>query len=132
MEDESIMEEKCPLNLTGKYLLIIEDNKDIQNVLKTALEIEGYLIFTANNGKEGLEQLSKMPIPCMVLLDLMMPIMNGWEFADEISRDIIYSSIPIVVVSAFNDKNFNTEKNNYIQKPIDLDALLKTISKHCK
>ncbi|MBP9679824.1 MAG: response regulator [Bacteriovorax sp.] len=126
------MEEKCPLNLTGKYLLIIEDNKDIQNVLKTALEIEGYLIFTANNGKEGLEQLSKMPIPCMVLLDLMMPIMNGWEFADEISRDIIYSSIPIVVVSAFNDKNFNTEKNNYIQKPIDLDALLKTISKHCK
>lgn len=118
--------------MTGKYLLIIEDNKDIQNVLKTALEIEGYLIFTANNGKEGLEQLSKMPIPCMVLLDLMMPIMNGWEFADEISRDIIYSSIPIVVVSAFNDKNFNTEKNNYIQKPIDLDALLKTISKHCK
>lgn len=114
-----------------KNILVVEDNKEIQDSLKVALEVEGYNVFTADNGKEGLDALNKMPTPCMILLDLMMPVMNGWEFVEEISKDIMLSSIPVVVVSAFGDKKGTPKTEGYIQKPVDLDALLNTVSKHC-
>lgn len=114
-----------------KSILVVEDNKEIQQSLKMALETEGYNVFTADNGKEGLDTLSRIPTPCLILLDLMMPVMNGWEFVDVISKDIMLSTIPVVVVSAFGDKMGTPKTEGYIQKPIDLDALLNTVSKHC-
>lgn len=114
-----------------RNILVIEDNKEIQDSLKLALEVEGYNVFTADNGKEGIETLHKMPTPCMILLDLMMPVMNGWEFVEEISKDIMLSSIPVVVVSAFGDKKATPKTEEYLQKPVDLDALLNTVSKYC-
>lgn len=114
-----------------KSILVVEDNKEIQESLKMALEIEGYNVFTADNGKEGMEQLAKIPPPCMILLDLMMPVMNGWEFVEEINKNLMLSDIPIVVVSAFGDKKGTPKTDGYIQKPIDLDALLNTVCKHC-
>ena len=114
-----------------KSILVVEDNKEIQDSLKMALEVEGYNVFTADNGKEAIERLRKMPTPCVILLDLMMPVMNGWEFVEAISKDIMLSTIPIVVVSAFGDKNGTPKTSDYIQKPIDLDALLDTVCKHC-
>lgn len=114
-----------------KSILVVEDNKEIQDSLKLALEIEGYHVFTADNGKQALEQLSRIPTPCIILLDLMMPVMNGWEFVDEISKDLMLSTIPIVVVSAFGDKKGTPKSIGYIQKPIDLDTLLDTVAKHC-
>ncbi len=125
------MEEKQTVNSKYKSILVVEDNKEIQNSLRAALEVEGYSVFTADNGKEGIEQLAKIPTPCMILLDLMMPVMNGWEFVEEISKDIMLSAIPVVVVSAFGDKKGTPKTDGYIQKPIDLDALLNTVSKHC-
>lgn len=125
------MEENKTGNSNYKSILVVEDNKEIQDSLKAALEIEGYIVFTADNGKEGIEQLAKIPTPCMILLDLMMPVMNGWEFVEEISKDIMLSAIPVVVVSAFGDKKGTPKTQGYIQKPIDLDALLNTVSKHC-
>jgi CheY-like chemotaxis protein len=125
---EEIKSENSP---THKNILVVEDNKEIQDSLKLALEVEGYNVFTADNGKEGLETLEKIPTPCMILLDLMMPVMNGWEFVEEIGKDIMLSSIPVVVVSAFGDKKGTPKTEGYIQKPVDLDALLNTVSKHC-
>jgi len=124
-------ENKTECSPHHKNILVVEDNKEIQDSLKVALEVEGYNVFTADNGKEGLEALNKMPTPCMILLDLMMPVMNGWEFVEEISKDIMLSSIPVVVVSAFGDKKGTPKTEGYIQKPVDLDALLSTVSKHC-
>ncbi|MDO9183622.1 MAG: response regulator [Bacteriovorax sp.] len=114
-----------------KIILIIEDNIEIQDSIKTALEDEGFKVFTANNGKEGIEALRKIPTPCLILLDLMMPVMNGWEFIEVISNDIMLSTIPVVVVSAFGDKKYTPIKSEYIPKPIDLDSLLSTVHKHC-
>lgn len=119
------------LNSNYKSILIIEDNKELQSSLKTILESEGYKIVTADNGKEGIELLRKIPTPCMILLDLMMPIMNGWEFVDIVSKDIILSNIPITVISAFGDTKGTPKTNDYIPKPIDLDALFRTVRKHC-
>lgn len=115
----------------SRNILVVEDNKEIQDSLKQALEVEWYKVYTADNGKEGMNQLSMMPTPCLILLDLMMPIMNGWEFVDEINKNLMFSSIPIVVVSAFAEKSGSPKIHGYIQKPIDLDALLNSVSKHC-
>ncbi|MBC7537897.1 MAG: response regulator transcription factor [Bacteriovorax sp.] len=123
--------EKKEADSNNKSILVIEDNKEIQDSLKMALEVEGYYVFTADNGKEGLDKLEKIPTPCMILLDLMMPVMNGWEFVDAISKDLMLSTIPVVVVSAFGDKKGTPKTDGYIQKPIDLDALLNTVTKHC-
>ena len=125
------MEEKKSESNNYKSILVVKDNKEIQDSLKVALEVEGYNVFTADNGKDGLDKLSKIPTPCMILLDLMMPVMNGWEFVEELSKDIMLSTIPVVVVSAFGDKKGTPKTQGYIQKPIDLDALLTTVSKHC-
>ena len=114
-----------------KSILIIEDNFEIRESLKIALEMEGFSVFLAENGKIGLEKLAVIPTPCVILLDLMMPVMNGWEFIEIISKDIMLSTIPIIVVSAFGEKNTNPKPSAYIQKPIDLDALLSAVSKHC-
>jgi CheY-like chemotaxis protein len=123
--------EKKECNVSSKSILVVEDNKEIQESLKIALEVEGYNIYTADNGKEAMERLGKIPTPCMILLDLMMPVMNGWEFMEAVNKDIMLSTIPVVVVSAFGDKKGTPKTDGYIQKPIDLDALLNTVSKHC-
>lgn len=122
---------KIAENSNHKSILVVEDNKEIQDSLKMALEVEGYNVFTADNGKEGIEILEKIPTPCLILLDLMMPVMNGWEFVEAISKDIMLSTIPVVVVSAFGDKKGTPKTDGYIAKPIDLDALLNTVCKHC-
>jgi CheY-like chemotaxis protein len=114
-----------------KSILVIEDNKEIQDSLKSALEVEGYNVFTADNGQDGMDKLGRIPTPCMILLDLMMPVMNGWEFVEELSKDLMLSTIPVIVVSAFGDKKGTPKTEGYIQKPIDLDALLNTVCKHC-
>jgi CheY-like chemotaxis protein len=115
-----------------KNILIIEDNKEIQDSIKMALEIDGFKVFTANNGKEGIDILGKIPTPSLILLDLLMPVMNGWEFMEELNKDIMHSTIPVVIVSALADKQTTPNATGYIQKPIDLDKLLKIAEKHCE
>src|SRR5215813_15029996 len=86
-------------NIAGSILLI-EDEVDIRTILKDALEWEGYHVYTASNGKEGMEILLQMPAPGLILLDLMMPVMNGWEFAKALEVDRAYAETPIVTISA--------------------------------
>ena len=115
----------------NKSILVVEDNIDIQESLKATLENEGYSVFTADNGREALDRLEKMPTPCLILLDLMMPVMNGWEFVEEINKDIMLSSIPIVVVTAIGDSKNSPKTDGYIPKPINFDALIVAVCKHC-
>lgn len=119
------------VNPNYKSILVVEDNIDIQESLKATLENEGYSVFTADNGKEAIDQLGKIPTPCLILLDLMMPIMNGWEFVEEINKDIMLSSIPIVVVTAIGDSKNSPKTDGYIPKPINFDALISAVCKHC-
>jgi len=118
-------------NTKCKSILIVEDEKGIQEVLKDALEMEGYTVFTADNGQEGLEMLPKMPTPCLILLDLMMPVMNGWQFAEVISKDMTLATIPVVLVTAYGDRAKLVPSKGIIKKPIDLDLLLKVAKQWC-
>jgi CheY-like chemotaxis protein len=123
------------VNLAGeniaRNILLIEDESDIRTILKDALEWEGYRVYTASNGKEGMETLLEMPTPCLILLDLMMPVMNGWEFANALQTDRAYVDIPIVALSAFSDPEKKIRAQGFIKKPVDLDFLLGLVREHC-
>jgi CheY-like chemotaxis protein len=113
-------------------ILLIEDESDIRTILKDALEWEGYRVYTASNGKEGMEALLEMPTPSLILLDLMMPVMNGWEFANALQADRAYVDIPIVALSAFSDPGKKIRARGFIKKPVDLDLLLGLVREHCR
>ncbi len=114
-------------------ILIIDDDEAIRETFQLILETEGYSVFTAANGKEGLEVLSKMPSPCLILLDLMMPVMDGWAFAEAHDKEKRFSKIPIVVVTAFPEMTAplkNTE--GVMKKPVDIDLLIRTVAQYCE
>lgn len=114
-----------------KSILIVEDEKDIRDTLQQVLEIEGYHVVTAANGREGLERLTKLPQPCLILLDLMMPVMNGWEFLKAHRENDIFATIPVVIVSAVGEAGQPTMASGFIKKPVNLDALLKFVHYYC-
>lgn len=115
-----------------KTILIVEDDDDIRNVMIDLLESEGYVAQAATNGKEALDLLGTMAKPCLVLLDMMMPIMNGRQFLDKVMSDVVLAPIPVLIVSAVADKT-NTEGSvGFLKKPIDIDVVLNVVSQYCK
>ncbi len=110
-------------------LLVVEDDPDIREALSDLLEGEGYAVRTAANGVEALHRLAAKPRPCVILLDLMMPVMNGWEFLVEKNRSQALSQIPVVVVSAVNGGAPNVSA--IMPKPLDVDRLLSIVRALC-
>lgn len=113
-------------------IMVIEDDEDIRELMKAMLEAEGYYPITASNGEEGFALLSQVPKPCMILLDMMMPIMDGWTFSEEAKKNSLYKSIPLLAVTAFADQI--TSKENFfgvLKKPIRVDLLLDIVRHHC-
>lgn len=115
----------------GKYILVIDDDESIRETLKLALEVDGHVVFTAVNGREAIAVLNKMPHPCLILLDLMMPIMSGFEFMDTINADTALASLPVVVMTAFSEKAFAVKEKQVIEKPIDVNALYSMVNRYC-
>lgn len=107
-----------------QLILVIEDDEDIRKSLRTALEFEGYQVKTAVNGREGMQALlSCEAFPALVLLDWMMPVMDGQEFLDAKSQDPALSDLPVIVVSAAGDRIPIPASVPYLKKPLDLDEL---------
>ena len=115
-------------------ILIIEDDLDIRESLVEALESgEGYVVRTAGNGREGLDSLkSSAVLPNLILLDLMMPVMDGYQFRAEQKQSALYGAIPVVVMSAdgkAEQKLAQLDCKAFLKKPLDLDELLEMIKK---
>lgn len=112
-----------------KSILIIEDDLEIREVLKEILSVSSYDVQTVSNGKLALEHLQQaMKLPDLILLDLMMPVMNGWEFSKEIQKDPKLSRIPVILLSAFNEQVKDIPCIAFVKKPIsDLTQFLKVI-----
>ena len=107
-------------------ILVVEDDDDIRDSLKELLEEEGYRVDTAANGEQALGRLSGEP-PHLILLDLMMPVMDGWEFQKQLRQIPCFARVPIIVISA---SKFSREPLNaaaFIPKPLDAGVLLETI-----
>lgn len=112
-------------------ILVIDDDDGIREALKAALEYEGYVVSTAENGQIALDLINKGQKPCFIVLDLMMPVMDGWTFAAKLAEDPKLSQIPFVVVSAFDDKAQNLQAKNIFKKPVNLKVLSDVIKQWC-
>ena len=115
-------------------VLVVEDDPELLLSLSEVIESEGYSVACARHGLEALGRLRGGVRPSVILLDLMMPIMNGWQFRYEQRQDSDLSKIPVVVVSAKSDSQQHAawlEADGYISKPIDLDQLFDILSRYC-
>jgi len=122
-------------NASRRNILVVDDDAALRNTLVEALEGEGYRTTSASNGLEALERLrgEKTP-PAVILLDMMMPVMDGWAFRDEQQRDPQLAEIPVVVFSAQgNVKEMASEvsASAYLKKPVTLKELLAILGKFC-
>ena len=118
----------------SRQVLLVEDDPDLLGSLAAFLEAEGYEVECARHGLEALGRLRGGFAPAVILLDLMMPIMTGWEFRDAQRQDSDLCRIPVVVVSGMNDSARHAaflEADGYVQKPIPVQTLLETVQRYC-
>src|SRR5436309_3349023 len=80
-------------------ILVVDDDVDIRTIIRLVLELHGYRVMDAGDGKEALLRLRQGQLPCLILLDLMMPGMNGWQFRHAQENDLALAQIPVVVLS---------------------------------
>lgn len=111
-------------------VLVVDDERDIREAMAEVLKDEGYEVVDAPDGAEGLRQL-RAHHPSLVLLDLMMPGMNGWEFCAARKRDPDLSDIPVVVISALGRVS-GIDACAFLQKPFELDALVSTVREYAR
>jgi CheY-like chemotaxis protein len=118
-----------------KHILVIEDDTDLRETLKDLLEMEGFNVVTASNGWEGLRQIEQNGQPCLILLDLMMPMMNGWEFLEALRREkeAPLAQTPVAVVSAAADiadvgRDYGC---SVLKKPVSLERMFALAHAHC-
>src|SRR5438874_582478 len=117
-------------NAMPRCVLLVEDDEDIRETLTEILRAEDYDVVPAKHGAEALDLLSKGVHPCVAVVDLMMPVLSGWELIGLMRADQMFSSIPIVVTSAFTDKAPSADR--VIPKPLNLEAVLSAVGDCCK
>ena len=118
----------------GKTILIVEDDSDVRESLAVFLEGEGYSVVEAEHGKEALRCLRSSTDFCLILLDLFMPVMNGWAFRAEQLRDPALATIPVIVISAdagTPQKATALGAVDSMVKPIEFDRLLQAVTSYC-
>ena len=118
--------------MEAKAILVIEDDPDTQDAICGLLEYSGYRAVGVGNGQEALDFLKTHTAPDVIVLDLMMPVMNGWEFRDFQSTDEALSKIPVVVISASGAPSRMVVGRtrgsvDYVPKPFDPDRLVEAI-----
>jgi CheY-like chemotaxis protein len=111
-------------------VFIVEDDFDVRELFADTLAEAGYDVATASNGREALEHLRKTgDAPGVILLDLMMPVMDGWQMKRELASDPSLNDIPVVMMTA--SRNLGPVSGDVLLKPFPLDALLATVERHC-
>lgn len=118
------------MNVTNGTILVIEDDHDTRVAIRLALENTGHRIYSATNGSEGLRLLKKLGNPDLIVVDMIMPIMNGIEFIQAKESDPQYSDIPLLVITSFKEKLQFIGDNSFLMKPLDLDVLLSKVNSY--
>jgi CheY-like chemotaxis protein len=115
-------------------VLVVDDDSDVREALATYLRTESCLVVEAEDGEVALQALARGVDPCIVLLDLMMPGVDGWQFRAAQSREQGVAGIPVAIVSAYPDPpeiGPNGFAQAYLQKPVDFEQLLALVALHC-
>jgi CheY-like chemotaxis protein len=111
-------------------VLVVDDDESICEALKSSLEIFGYDVVTAHNGAEALETLKHSTRPSVIILDMMMPVMDGEAFLRARRDEPLFQAIPVVVMTAFPHVKAEGA-NTLLKKPVALETLLRVLSEIC-
>jgi CheY-like chemotaxis protein len=118
-----------------KTIAVIEDDTAIRDAIAEALEDEGYDVIAADHGQDAFDQLNRRSeAPCVILLDLMMPVMDGWKFRDQQKQHPTLGAVPVIILTAdakAQDKVNALGAQGHMGKPVDLDRLLETVHQYC-
>lgn len=125
-----------------KHVLVVEDDQDVRDTVCETLEDIGYAVSTATNGLLALNALeascareAERALPGLILLDLMMPVMDGERFLQELRKDPRFSALPVVLLTADGHaatKAVRLGANHGLRKPVQLNDLIATVSKYCE
>jgi CheY-like chemotaxis protein len=118
-----------------KPVLVVDDDPDVRKSLAEALADRGWIVVAEPNGKTAMEHLRQGLTPCAILLDLMMPIMDGWQFREELRQDPSLATIPVLVISAFSPKppaGYSALQDApFIPKPFEIETVIRAIRRVC-
>lgn len=119
--------------MNQKRVLVVEDSPDIRENITEILELEGYIVTACRNGQEGLAAL-KESIPDLILSDIRMPFMDGYELLKEAKKDSVFRTIPFVLMSAFVERSdvdhaMKLGADAYLPKPFHTDELLQVVGR---
>lgn len=120
--------------LRQKRVLIVEDDPDIRSTMTEALELHGYTVISAANGQVAIDALRTLDLPDVILLDLKMPVKDGYGFRLEQTAQADWSDIPVVTMTSDGDYIDHLKRagcKTYLRKPVDLDELLAVVEKYC-
>jgi CheY-like chemotaxis protein len=114
-------------------VLVVEDDTDLRECMCGFFEVRGYHAIGANNGREALDYLAANELPCLILLDLMMPVMSGWDFLFFRQRNASLTGVPVAVLSAVADQNAAALKaaSVVLRKPVAIEDLIKVLKTYC-
>ena len=125
----------CSNGHHGDVVVVVEDDDDIRSSLKFVLDYANYRVLTAADGAEALKLLDGLnDSPCLVLLDLMMPVMDGWDLCDEMRGDKRWRDIPIYVLSGVSNIGEETRQldvDGYLKKPFGVGDVVDIASRYC-
>lgn len=115
-------------------ILVVDDDADIRESLKLALELEGYAIGLARHGGEAWDLLSSGRLPSLVLLDLAMPVLDGAGLLARVRASPTIAAVPVVILTAFGSlaAEVRALAQDCLFKPVDLDAVLAVAARHCR
>lgn len=114
------------------HILVVEDDKDLRDTLCEALALEGYAVTGVEHGAAALRHLKTGARPCLILLDLMMPVMDGWTFRQTMLSDPQLASIPVVVITAAGQQRASAvSAERVLEKPLFMDAVVDVVRQHC-
>jgi len=115
-----------------EHILVVEDDRDLREILCDALRLEGYDVVCAEHGEAALRHLGTGARPCVILLDLMMPVMDGWTFRQEILKDHSWAEIPVVVMTAVGASRAKAVHSDAIlYKPLQMDSVVDVVQEYC-
>jgi CheY-like chemotaxis protein len=119
---------------TDADVLVVEDDGLVREKMGALLETRGYRVAAAGNGREALNYLRTHPAPHVILLDLMMPVMNGWAFRKEQRHDPALAGIPVLVCSGAGDVQAEADligADGHLEKPVKPDELFEAVGRFC-
>jgi CheY-like chemotaxis protein len=123
-----------PPGISHCPVLIVEDDADLREMMAQLLSLEGFQAATVANGSEALQYLHNGHLkPDVILLDLMMPVMDGWEFRRKQQADPSLADVPVIVLSALDQSRAaDVQAEAFLKKPLDFDRLLQLVRQYCR